>query len=310
VAAALPLPLADPNDPAAGFLATIAGPDPAAVVALLRGAPVRTPEVALRLIRALLEAGDIAGATAELDALPLPPVDWRRHWSAGLVALAAGQPDRARTAFDAVYGALPGEPAAQLGLAAAGELAGDGDPASLRYLRVWRVDHSFVSAAFGMARMLLGSGARGGAVDILDEVPDSSSQHIAAQIAAVRARLSGEPGTLGEADLVDASVRLERLRLDEQRRAGLAIEMFRSALAWLGVNAPAALPGLVPRQRTASPMAPPVATGKVLGQELREREVRFGLERAYRLLATLEPDAQARYALVDEANAVRPRTVV
>jgi serine/threonine-protein kinase PknG len=306
VAAALPLPLADPNDPAAGFLATIAGPDPTAVVAMLRGAPVHTPEVALRLIRALLEAGDVAGATAELDALGLHPADWRRGWSAGLIALAAGQPDQAVAAFDKVYGALPGEPAAQLGLAAAGELSGDQAAASTRYLRVWRVDHAFVSAAFGMARMLLAGGARGAAVDVLDEVPDSSSQHIAAQVAAVRARLSGEPGSLAETDLVDASARLERLRLDEQRRAGLAIEMFRSALAWLGVNAPATVPGAIPRQRTAVPML----TGRVLGQELREREVRFGLERAYRLLATLEPDPQARYALVDEANAVRPRTLV
>jgi serine/threonine-protein kinase PknG len=307
VAAALPLPLADPNDPAAGFLATVGGADPATVVAILRGAPVRTPEVALRLIRALVEAGDTAGATAELDALALPAADWRRDWSAGLIALAAGQAPQAQAAFDKVYGALPGEPAAQLGLAAAGELAGDRDGASLRYLRVWRVDHGFVSAAFGLSRMLLAAGGRDGAVGILDEVPDSSSQHIAAQIAAVRARLSGEPGTLSEADLVDASTRLERLRLDEQRRAGLAIEMFRSALAWLGVNAPIAMPtvGPIPRQRPLPPMV-----GRVLGQALREREVRFGLERAYRLLATLEPDPHARYALVDEANAVRPRTLV
>jgi serine/threonine-protein kinase PknG len=302
VAAALPLVLADPNDPAAGFLATIAGPDPAAVAALLRGAPVHTPEVALRLIRALVEAGDTGAATAELDALALPPGDWRRSFSAGLIALAAGQPDQAKTAFDAVYAALPGEPAAQLSLAAACELAGDGDGASLRYLRVWRVDHGFVSAAFGMARMLLANGARQAAVSILDEVPDSSSQHIPAQIAAVRARLSGEPGKLTEADLVDASGRLERLHLDEQRRAGLAIEMFRSALAWLEGTVPVA----IPRQRTAAQMV----AGRVLGHQLREREVRFGLERAYRLLATLEPDPQARYALVDEANAVRPRTLL
>jgi serine/threonine-protein kinase PknG len=48
----------------------------------------------------------------------------------------------------------------------------------------------------------------------------------------------------------------------------------------------------------------------VLGQALREREIRFGLERAYRALATLEPDPLARYGLVDQANEVRPRTVV
>jgi serine/threonine-protein kinase PknG len=302
VAAALPLPLADPTDPAAGFLATVGGQDPAAAAAQLRGAPVRTAEVALRLIRVLVEAGDVAAAQAELSQLPLPAGDWRRDWCAGLIGLAAGTFDRAVPAFDAVYTALPGEPAAQLALAAAGELAGDRDAAGPRYLRVWRVDHAFVSAAFGVARVSLAAADRTAAVSILDEVPDSSSQHVAAQIAAVRARLSGGPGRLGEADLVDASVRLERLRLDEQRRAGLAIEMFRCALAWLGAGVPA---GPVPRQ----PAGPP-ATGRILGQALREREVRFGLERAYRMLATMESDPLARYALIDEANAVRPRTLV
>jgi serine/threonine-protein kinase PknG len=304
VAAALPLPLADPADPAAGFLATVAGSDAVTVAAYLRGAPVRTAEVSLRLIRALVEAGDLAGAGEELASLDLPAGDWRREWSAGLIALASGDPERARAAFDAVYGALPGEPAAQLALAAAAELAGDRDGASLRYRRVWRVDHAFVSAAFGLARTLLATGERDAAVGILDEVPDSSSQHVAAQIAAVRARLSGEPAALSEVDLVDASARLSRLRLDEQRRANLAIEMFRSALAWLGAKAPAVA---IPQQRAVSTVA---GGGKVLGQELREREVRFGLERAYRLLATLEPDPRARYALVDEANSVRPRTLV
>ncbi len=301
VAAALPLPLADPTDPAAGFLATVIGPDPAALAAILRTAPVRTAEVSLRLIRALVEAGDVAGAQAELNRLSLPEGDWRRDWSAGLIALAAGTPDRAVAAFDAVYSALPGEPAAQLALGAAAELAGDRDGATLRYLRVWRVDHGFVSAAFGMARMLLAAGDRDAAVSILDEVPDSSSQHIAAQVAAVRARLSKGPDAVDEADLVDASARLERLRLDEQRRAALAIEMFRCALEWLG----AGVPGAIPRQR-----AVPSVAGRILGQALSEREVRFGLERAYRLLATLEPDPRARYRLVDEANAVRPRTLV
>jgi serine/threonine-protein kinase PknG len=164
---------------------------------------------------------------------------------------------------------------------------------------VWRVDHGFVSAAFGLARCRLAAGDRAGAVAALDEVPDSSSQHLAAQVAAVRASLDRATGTLAEDDLVAASGRLERLKLDQQRRATLAIELFRTALDWLGVAN-----GQAPR-----PAATP-ATGKVLGQALREREIRFGLERAYRSLAILEPDPLARYALVDQANAVRPRTVV
>ena len=201
----------------------------------------------------------------------------------------------ARAAFDAVYDALPGEPVARLALAAACELAGDRDAAFLRYLRVWRVDRGVVSAAFGLARTLLAAGDRDAAVAILDEVPDSSSQHLAAQVAAVRARLSIGPDVVDEADLVDASARLERLRVDEQRRASLAIEMFQCALAWLD---------------SGTSIAAPTAATRVLGHPLSQREIRFGMERAYRLLARLEPDPRARYALVDQANAVRPRTLL
>ena len=121
--------------------------------------------------------------------------------------------------------------------------------------------------------------------------------------AAVRASVDKATGTLAEADLVAASTRLERLKLDQQRRATLAIELFHTALEWLGVPDGAA-------HRPAAPPPQTTAAGKVLGQALREREIRFGLERAYRSLAVLESDPLARYALVDQANAVRPRTVV
>jgi serine/threonine-protein kinase PknG len=298
VAGALPLPLIDPTDPGAGFVAALASADPATTVTELRRSPVRSTEVTLRLVRAFLEAGDPRRAVQTLERLPAG-ADWRRHWYAGLTALAANEPKSAATAFDAVYDMFPGEPAARLALAAADELSGFRDQAARRYERVWRVDHGFVSAAFGLARCRLAAGDRTGAVAVLDEVPDSSSQHQAAQIAAVRAGLDRATGTLAEADLVAASNRLERLKLDAQRRAMLAIELFRTALDWLGVP-------------DGAPARGPVRgfTTTVLGQTLRERDIRFGLERAYRSLAALESDPLARYALVDQANAVRPRTVV
>src|SRR5690349_20489455 len=303
VAIALPLPLVDPADPGAGFLATLNTADLAATVAALRAAPQRTVEVVLQLVRALVEVGDLAGAVAELQVLPDDGSDWRRDWSSGLIWLAAGQWQQAVAAFDSVYDALPGEPAARLALAAACELAGDLDGAPRRYERVWRVDHGFVSAAFGLARTRLARGDRAGAVAVLDEVSDSSSHHVAAQIAAVRATLHQGSAPLTANDFVASSGRLERLRLDTERRARLAVEMFLAALTWL--NASAAAPGQ-PRR----PIPAPNAVGKLLGQSLTEREVRFGLERAYRVLAAQETDPLARYALVDQANAVRPRTVV
>ncbi len=297
VARSLPLPLVDPADPGAAFLATLSSADPTAAITALRNAPVLSLEVVLQLVRARVDAGDPAGAAKDLASVANEaPGDWRLDWYGGLVALASGQPAEARDAFDRVYSALPGEAAVRLALAAGCELAGDRDGAARRYTRVWRVDHGYVSAAFGLARQLLAAGDRNAAVAVLDEVPDSSSEHVAAQIAAVRARLFPGSGPLTEADLVDASRRIERLRLDSQRNAGLAVEVFRTALEWLGATVPP-----VPRQGVV---------GQVLGRPLSEREVRFGLEHAYRLLAGLETDPMSRYALVDQANAVRPRTVV
>jgi serine/threonine-protein kinase PknG len=191
-----------------------------------------------------------------------------------------------------------------------------------RYLRVWRVDHGFVSAAFGLARMLLAASDRPGAVSILDEVPVASSHYVAAQIAAVRSTLDDRAGAPTEDDLVAASGRLDRLNLDRAREAGLAVEMLRVALRWLAPlsfadGAPLPTPErrswvqVVQERLRGAGIVP--ATGPApaafLGVTLREREVRLGLERAYRVLADLETDPHARWQLVDAANSVRPQTV-
>ena len=47
---------------------------------------------------------------------------------------------------------------------------------------------------------------------------------------------------------------------------------------------------------------------RLAGRALHERDLRAGLEQTYRDLARLAPDASARFALVDAANYVRPRT--
>ena len=288
VAVALPVPVVDLADPAAAFLATLSN----ATVAALKAAPIQSLEVRLQLVRALIDADDHKAAYAELRSIPDDGTDWRLPWYAGLIALAAGRPDQAWAAFDAVYDALPGEPAARLGLAAACELVGNLDGAIRRYERVWRVDHAFISAAFGLARMRLAVGDRPGAVAVLDEVPTTSSQQVAAQIAAVRGRLDHRSDPLSESDFIEAATRLERLRLDTQRQAGLAIEMFQTALRWVGRS------------------ARPPGAGTVLGHGLTERDLRFGLERKYRVLATLETDPRAQRRLINQANTVRPWTLL
>ena len=307
VIAGLPAPLADGTDPAAGYLATLAGLETAQQVQALLGAVTgdagvpagvaESPETRLALIRALIGTGDLTTAKASLaDLSSSPRADWRVAWYGGLCELAGGQPDRALAAFSAVYDELPGELAPKLALAFAAEAAGE-LPAARHYFQlVWTIDRSYVSAGFGTARACLASGDRVGAIAAVAAVPETSSHHAAAQIAAVRLLVAGGAGLSG-ADLHQADQRLGRLSLDENdpRRQQLAVEILRAALDWVSDGT------VTPKRAGAQP-----AAERILGYEPTERALRFGLERGYRALATLLPER--RVELVDMANSVRPRT--
>ena len=318
VAAALPLPLVDPTDPGAAFLATLTASDTAQTIRALAGIDHRSIEVSLALTRAYLEDEHLAEAADELRAAAREsPNDWRIDWYRGLIALASADVPLARGCFNDVYSALPGEIAPRLALAASLELAGDRPGAARLYERIWRVDREYVSAAFGLARARVDTGDHAAAVAVLDEVPDTSIQYIAAQVAALRIRLEDAKN---EHDFVDASSRLQRLRLDAERQASLSVEMFRAALTWIGVteDGPAnagraggvARAGSVPAQRSPQRAVALSSASRLLGHRLNERELRLGLERAYRALAAMQTDTLERYALVDRANAVRPWTMV
>ncbi len=309
VIAGLPAPLADGADPAAGYLATLAGLDPAQQAQALLGAVTGdagippgvagSPETRLALVRALIATGDVLAAKAALAELSSSAqADWRAAWYGGLCELADGKPDRASAAFSAVYDELPGELAPKLALAFAAEAAGD-LPAARHYFQlVWTIDRSYVSAGFGTARAYLASGDRVTAIGAVAAVPETSSHHAAAQIAAVRLLVAGGAGLSG-ADLSQADQRLGRLSLEDNdpRRHQLAVEILRAALDWVSAGTAA------PRQNGTLP-----AAGRILGYEPNERALRFGLERGYRALANLIPER--RIELVDMANSVRPRTWV
>jgi serine/threonine-protein kinase PknG len=312
VIAGLPAPLADGADPAAGYLATLAGLEPGQQAQALLGAVAgdagippgvaESAETRLALVRALIATGDLPAARDRLAELSSSPsADWRAAWYGGLCELAGGQPDRARAAFSAVYDELPGELAPKLALAFAAEAAGD-LPAARHYFQlVWTIDRSYVSAGFGTARAYLASGDRVGAIAAVAAVPETSSHHAAAQIAAVRLLVAGGAG-LSAADLYQADQRLGRLSLDDNdpRRQQLAVEILRAALDW--VSAPATAAPVTAGQRGGTQPA----AERILGCEPNERALRFGLERGYRALATLVPER--RIELVDMANSVRPRT--
>ncbi|MEU2852506.1 serine/threonine-protein kinase [Streptomyces syringium] len=304
-ALALPVPLVDPADPNAGFLAGLLASQPAEVYAALQAAPTDSPEVRLRRLRAQLELGEneqAARTVAELDAAH--PDDWRVVWYRGLQALASGRNEIAALSFDAVYDAFPGEPAPKLALGICAEVLGQLDNAAEYYRLVWTTDPSFVSAAFALARVRLATGDRTGAVRTLESVPEASIHYTAARVAAVRARLRQRPAqdALLE-DLTAAAGQVERLAdfgLDAVRREQLSTEVLGSALDWVlsGSSGAPGGPGAPPGPRT------------LLGSDLDERGLRFGLERSYRVLARLAQRGDERIELVERANRFRPRTWV
>uniref|UniRef100_UPI003F8781FC serine/threonine-protein kinase n=1 Tax=Actinosynnema sp. TaxID=1872144 RepID=UPI003F8781FC len=290
----LAVPQVDLGDPAAGLLATTTG-EPSEVVRILRRAPEVTLEVRLRVVRALLDSDLPAQALAELDALdrladddPAAPAsdDWRPDWYRGLIALAGGRVQAARELFDGIGDVLPGEAAPKLAAAVCAEAAGEHRAAAELYRVVWRTDHAHTAAAFGLARALLAcDDDRDGAVEVLHTVPDTSRHHVAARVSAVHVLAMG-----GIADVLRAGSLLEPLALDAGRRAELTAELLAAALA-------------VPAEDRR-------VSARLLGCAVTDKGLRLGLERSYRLLARLADTPEERIALVDRANAVRPRTLV
>ncbi|MFI5533314.1 tetratricopeptide repeat protein [Kitasatospora sp. NPDC051853] len=367
-ALALPVPLVDPSDPAAGLLATLGASGPDEALAALATAPSPSVELRLRALRAHLER--IAGDPRAPEPVPVvmvpgaPPVlipapgsretaatvaaehellaleqdhgdDWRVVWHRGLFELVAGQAATAAESFDAVYDAFPGEPAPKLALAVCAELLGNGEDAAEFYRLVGTTDRGYVSAAFGLARVLLAAGDREGAVRALESVPDSSAHWTSARVATLRARLRGRPATdpLGP-ELARCSEQLTALPLDARHAGELSVELLEAALGWVLAGSPGGAGGGTgsgtgpgaghgagtgagdeagnaagdgPASKGAGAAA---GTLEVLGRPAVERELRFALEHSYRVLARLTDRAEIRIEMVERANRARPRTWV
>jgi serine/threonine-protein kinase PknG len=285
----LPALRVDTDDPAAGYLATLAAADPDELIAILGRAPERTVEVQLRLAGALIDAGQWDEVATLLEAIEQhDPWEWRAQWYRGIAALARGHSDVATASFEVVYRAMPGELAPKLALGVSAELAGDPATAACWYEIVSRTDSTYATAAFGLARCRLACGDRAGALAAYERVPESASAHDEAQTARVRCLLDGVPGL---AELHAAAAAIDALSVSAERRAALTAQLLRAAIE------------LVARDPDAQD--PDVELG---GRALVETQLRLGLERTYRSLAAVAPTPSERTRLVDEANRVRPRT--
>jgi serine/threonine-protein kinase PknG len=105
---------------------------------------------------------------------------------------------------------------------------------------------------------------------------------VPAQVAAIRAQIDRDR-RVAKADLLDASTRLNRLKMDLERQARLSVEVLSAKLHWTLRNGP--------------------------DPDFDERHLRLDLEKAYRNLAKVADDPDRRSELVDIANRVRPKTL-
>ncbi|WP_433193028.1 tetratricopeptide repeat protein [Nocardia sp. CA-107356] len=313
VIAALPIPLVDSLDPSAELVSPLLHGNPTQALETLRlhrdnmaAGVVPEPESfelegALTAIRADLDLGAADRARAELGRLRSEHHrDWRIDWYTGLADLSDREFEGAYTHFDRVLDRVPGEVAPQLALAATAELilqASDeidditqwSRKATEHYRAVWRVDRGMASAAFGLARRQFADGNRAAAVMTLQQVPDGSRHYNAARLTACLL-VTSSPGELDQTDLSEAAVWLQTLG-DDPRRLQIQAALFGAAMAWL---------------RAGGRPEPQDAT--ILGFRVTEEGLSAALESTLRSIARISPRRVHRYALVDLANRVRPRS--
>jgi serine/threonine-protein kinase PknG len=295
----LPVLLVNPDDPGSAVVESVAATEPEALIEMLHAIADRSVETELRLARALVEAGrleEAAKALSEIEARfseAADAADWRVGWYRGTGALAASAPATAWDHFDAVYGSLPGELAPKLALAFAAESTGDHATAERWYDLVSRTDPAFTSAAFGLARCRRALGDRAGAIAAYERVPDKSHTHVDARIAQARELLDGNGVGAEASEVVRAAAIVDGLELDREQRDRLSAEILEAAL------------DVLQRDATVSDLRM-----RVLDCPLVERDVRRGLEKAYRARARHAATAAERIEFVDRANRIRPRSLL
>ena len=298
IVSALPVPLLDPSDIAAGVLSATVLSQPIQTLDSLRAARHGTldsegvdvsesVELPLMEARALLDLGDVAKATRKLDDLAdRVGWAWRITWFRAVSELLTADYDSATKHFTEVLDHLPGELAPKLALAATAEL--DSSTAEERFYRtVWCTDDGVISSGFGLARALSAAGEREAAVRTLDGVPVSSRHFTTARLTSAVTLLSGRSiNEVTEEQLRDAAHRVEALPSTEPRVLQLRALVLGTALDWIADHH--------------------ASSNHILGFPFTQHGLQLGVESSLRALARVAPTQAHRYALVDMANTVRP----
>jgi serine/threonine-protein kinase PknG len=279
----------DENDPMTGWLHTVSIEEPAARLEALSAAPESSPEVLLAKAHAALHSGQLDVVdTAVTDMLTADPWEWRAVWMSGMAALARGDFAAAQSAFNAVYGQVPGELAPKLALALACEESNELDVAESLYTTCARTDANYIApCAFGLARIRSGRADLDGAISALDLVPPTSRAFTEA-----RRERAGQLAASGRGlpALSEAMRSVESLTIDARDRATLLVGVLDVALG--EVRTKGARPEIL-----------------IAGVPAAEPSLRQGLETGYRELAGYAEAREDKVRLVDQANTIRNWTM-
>jgi serine/threonine-protein kinase PknG len=190
-----------------------------------------------------------------------------------------------------VYGAVPGELAPKLALAHACELQGALGNAVRLYEVCARTDAAYVApGCFGMARVEAGEGNLSSALDALDRIPTTSRAYVEARRMRIELQLGAAPDPDTLAQVADE---VNRLGLDPRDLSEVRTRVYGAALAAAEQDGAAQGRGRL-----------------VGGVPVEPRALRLAIEHELRQQAKLTDDRRERVRLVDDANAVRPRTLV
>lgn len=309
---ALPVPLMESTDAASRILAATSYTSVEQRIDTLREMYADTGSeahesvgVIMALTRAYLDSGDLAAAEELLEEnADRRRTEWRLVWYDGVIALLKGDPVHAYPKFQQVLSAMPGENGSKLALAATAELILDVCPEGDRarwarssehfYRTVWSVDRSVVSSAFGLARQLQRRGEVDAAIEELDRLPANSRYSSLAHLTAILLLCQGRPiEETEESHLREAARRVAALSAGEHRALQIRLTVLTTALSWI-------------RQDGADPSPSPLLPGV----PFTEFGLRTGAEAALRSLARSAETRQQRFRLVDQANRIRPRTLL
>lgn len=293
----LPIPMLDTTDTAFNqVLNAIGNPDSSTRIVSLDLISKQYPtskEALFRFATSLTDQGKYELAEEALTKVEeKDPWDWRIFWYRGRNLMAQGKPTDAKDAFDQVYFDLPGELTPKLALAMAAEQAKNYPLAIKMYDLVLCTDPGYVSAAFGLARCLSAQGNRHGAVTALESVGQDSSLYLRSRVEIARILINCEHSHPSDKEIKAAASTIETLKLEGIERYYLTKHLLETAL------------NLLTAQKLKS-----TADLIILGQPLQEKNLRTGLEKTLRDIAHLA-SGEEKIHLVDQANQVRPRTLV